>query len=169
LIVSIIVAMDRQGGIGKENRLPWRLSADLKRFKELTMGHYLILGRKTFESIGKPLPGRTMIVVSRDRQYRAAACLTAHSVEDALDLAASAGESEAFIGGGAEIYRAALPMVDRIYLTEVEAEVGADTFFPEFDRSSWRETRTETQPADEKNQFATVFRLLELERNRKSE
>jgi dihydrofolate reductase len=164
LIVSIIVAMDRQGGIGKENRLPWRLSSDLKRFKELTMGHHLIMGRKTFESIGKPLPGRTMIVVSRDPEYRPADCLTAHSVEEALDVAASAGEGEAFIGGGAEIYRSALPMADRIYLTEVEAEVGTDTFFPEFDRSRWRETKAGAQPADEKNQFATVFRVLEREK-----
>lgn len=167
MIVSIIVAMDSQGGIGKDNRLPWRLSSDLKRFKELTMGHHLILGRKTFESIGRPLPGRTMIVVSRNAEYRAADCIIAHSVEQALQLAAAAGESEAFVGGGAEIYRAALPSADRIYLTEVEAAVAADTFFPELDRSGWRETKTVTQSADEKNQFATVFRVLERDENRK--
>src|SRR5262245_52323986 len=104
VLVSIIVAMDRKAGIGADNKLPWRLSADLKRFRELTMGHHIIVGRKTFESIGKPLPGRRMIVVTRDRSYEAEGCDVVHSVQDAIELARGRGESEAFICGGAEIY-----------------------------------------------------------------
>jgi dihydrofolate reductase len=133
VIVSIIAAMDRKCGIGVDNKLPWRLSADLKRFRELTMGHHIIVGRKTFESIGRPLPGRRMIVVTRDRNYKAEGCDLAHSVEDATRLARERGESEVFICGGAEIYAQSIGIVGRMYLTFVGAEVAADTFFPEFD------------------------------------
>src|SRR5262245_19431260 len=124
--------MDRNRGIGVANRLPWRLSADLKRFRDLTMGHHIIVGRKTFESIGRPLPGRRMIVVTRDRSYRAEGCEVAHSIEDATRLARERGETEIFICGGAEIYAQSIGIVDRMYLTLVDAEVAADTFFPAF-------------------------------------
>ncbi len=163
----MIVAMDANRGIGVGNRLPWRLPADLKRFRELTMGHHLVVGRKTFESIGKPLPGRRMIIVTRDRDYRTEGCLVARSISEALDLAKERGESEVFIGGGAEIYAQTLGLADRIYLTSVDVEVEADAFFPEWDESEWIEQEHELHPADEKNQYPLTFKvLLRKQRNR---
>ena len=160
MIVSIIAAMDKQRGIGIENRLPWRLSADLKRFRELTMGHHIIVGRKTYESIGKPLPGRQMIVITRDTEFKADGCTVCHSLTEALELARSRGESEAFICGGAQIYQQSIPLADRLYLTFVEAEIAADTFFPKFDQQDWSERESVFHPADEKNQFPFTFKLL---------
>ena len=160
MIISIIVAMDRNRGIGIENRLPWRLSADLKRFRELTMGHHLIVGRKTYESIGKPLPGRQMIVVTRDPDYRAEGCSIAHSLDESIDIAAARGENEVFICGGAEIYREALGKAHRLYLTQVDAEVDADTFFPEIDWSQWIEKERISHGADDKNQYSFIFKIL---------
>ena len=160
MIISIIAAMDRNRGIGVDNKLPWRLSADLKRFRELTMGHHIIVGRKTFESIGRPLPGRRMIVVTRDGNYKAEGCDVAHSVEDAINLARERGESELFICGGGEIYSQSIGIADRMYLTFVDAEVAADTFFPEFDQREWSERESFYQPADEKNQYAFNFKLM---------
>src|SRR5499426_1224906 len=126
VIVSIIAAMDRKRGIGVDNKLPWKLSADLKRFRDLTMDHHIIVGRKTFESIGRPLPGRQTIIVTRDRNYRWEGCLVVHSVEEAISLAQSRGESEVFVCGGSEIYERSLPMAERIYLTLVDSDVVAD-------------------------------------------
>ena len=160
MIVSLIVAMDRNRGIGLYNRLPWRLSADLKRFRELTMGHHMIVGRKTFESIGRPLPGRQTIVVTRNNNYLVEGCFVVHSVEDAISLARSKGESEVFVCGGAEIYTKSLHLADRLYLTLVDAEVAADTFFPEWSESQWVEQESVPHPADEKNQFPFVFKRL---------
>jgi dihydrofolate reductase len=160
VIVSIIAAMDRKRGIGLDNQLPWRLSADLKRFRDLTMGHHIIVGRKTFESIGRPLPGRQMIVVTRDRNYKADGCDVAHSIEDAIELARERGESEVFICGGAEIYAQSIEVADRMYLTFVDAEVAADAFFPEFDEREWSERESVYQPADEKNQYPFTFKIL---------
>jgi dihydrofolate reductase len=160
MIVSIIAAMDRKRGIGVGNKLPWRLSADMKKFRELTMGHHIIVGRKTFESIGRPLPGRRMIVVTRDRNFKAEGCDIAHSVEDAIELARGRGESEVFICGGAEIYAQTIGVADRLYLTLVDAEIAADTFFPDFDESEWSERESFYLPADEKNQYPFTFRLL---------
>jgi len=161
VIISLLVAMDERRGIGKDGKLPWRLSSDMKRFRELTMGHHIIVGRKTFESIGKPLPGRQTIVVTRNASYSGEGCLIAGSVQEAIDLAEARGETEAFVIGGADIYAQALDVADRIYLTAVHAEVDADTFFPEFNRSPWTEKECTYQPADEKNQHACTFRLLE--------
>ncbi|HWQ31842.1 MAG TPA: dihydrofolate reductase [Blastocatellia bacterium] len=160
MIVSLIVAMDERRGIGFEGRLPWRLSADLKRFKALTMGHHLIAGRKTYESIGRPLPGRTMIIVTRDPDYQAEGCLIAHSVDEALALARARGETEAFIIGGAEIYAQTLERADRLYLTQVHAITDADVFFPAFDESAWREQEVSPHEAGEKNQYPSTFKLL---------
>jgi dihydrofolate reductase len=159
VIVSIIAAMDKKRGIGVDNKLPWRLSADLKRFRDLTMGHHIIVGRKTFESIGKPLPGRRMIVVTRDRYFKADGCDVAYSIEDAIELARERDESEAFICGGAEIYAQTIGVADRMYLTSVDAEVAADAFFPEFDEREWVERESFYQPADEKNQYPFTFRV----------
>lgn len=160
MIVSILVAMDERRGIGKDNGLPWRLSADLKRFRELTMNHHIVVGRKTFESIGKPLSGRVMIVVTRDKSYRPTDCLVADSVEKAVSLARERNESELFICGGAAVYRESLALADRIYLTLVHAEVDADAFFPEFDSNDWIETESEFHEANEKNQYPFTFKLL---------
>ncbi|MDQ3011132.1 MAG: dihydrofolate reductase [Acidobacteriota bacterium] len=159
-MISLIVAMDKKRGIGLGNQLPWRLSADLKRFRELTMGHHIIAGRKTFASIGKPLSGRQMIVVTRARNFHAEGCLVSHSLEEAIQTARARNESELFIIGGAEIYGQSFALADRIYLTLVDAEVEADTFFPEFDEHGWCEREAVFHPADEKNQFPFTFKLL---------
>jgi len=140
--ISIIAAVARNGVIGRGNRLPWHLPEDLKRFRALTMGHHVIMGRKTWESIGRVLPGRTMVVVSRNPGYGVAGCLIAHSLEEALGLCGD--DREVFIIGGAEIYRQALPMAGRIYLTRIEQEVAGDTYFPAFDMVEWSETSRES-------------------------
>jgi dihydrofolate reductase len=160
VIVSLIVAMAENRAIGHRGALPWKLSADLARFKRLTTGHHIIMGRKTYESIGRPLPGRTSVVVTRRPDFAAASCLVAHSLDEALRLARERGEREAFVIGGAEIYRAALPLADRLYLTLVEAHPEADTFFPEFDESEWSRGEEEFVAADERNQYATRFVTL---------
>jgi len=161
VIVSLIVAMDEQGGIGKDGQIPWHLSADLKRFKALTMGHHLIMGRITCESIGRALPGRTSIVLSRAADFRYPSCLIVDSLEDALDLAESRGESEVFIIGGGQIYSLALPFADRIYLTLVHVQINCDVLFPKIDKSQWAEVERVFHPVDEKNQYSSTFQLLE--------
>ena len=161
MIISLIVAMDEKRGIGKAGRLPWRLSSDLKRFRELTMGHHLIVGRKTFESIGKPLEGRQMIVVTRHVDFKPSGCIVTHSIDAALELARKRVENEAFVIGGGQIYAQTLGFADRLYLTQVHAEIDADTFFPEFSQDSWIETQTIRHEPDEKNQYAFTFKLLE--------
>lgn len=163
MIISLIVAMDEKRGIGKAGNLPWRLSSDLKRFRELTMGHHLIVGRKTFDSIGKPLPGRQTIVVTRNRIFRPGGCIVVGSVAEALELARERGETEVFIIGGAEIYSQALDVADRVYLTQVHVEADADTFFPDLNLNEWIEKQTTYQPADDKNQYAFTFKVLERE------
>ena len=159
MIVSIIVAMDENGGIGLEGRVPWRLSTDLKLFKQATMGHHLILGRKTYESIGKPLPGRKMVVVSHQKDYQAPDCTIVHSFEEALDLARTSGETEAFVGGGAEIYTQALPLADCIYLTRVHAAAEVDTFFPEFDETEWEVQENLEYPAGEEDEYGFRYEV----------
>lgn len=159
--VSLIVALAENGTIGRDGDLPWRLSADLKRFKRLTMGHHLLMGRKTFESIGRALPGRTTIVVSRGRPELPDGVHLAQSVEAGLELARAAGEEELFVAGGAEIFAATLGLADRLYLTRVEAEIDGDTFFPVYEASEWREISSETRGADERNQYPTTFMVLD--------
>jgi dihydrofolate reductase len=161
VIISLLVAMDEKRGIGKGGRLPWRLSSDLKRFKALTMGHHIVVGRKTFESIGRPLPGRRTIVVTRNPGLTPEGCLIAGSVQEAIGIAKANGENEAFVIGGGDIYAQAIDVADRIYLTQIHTEVDADTFFPELDLDSWVEKESSYQPADEKNEHAFTFKLLE--------
>ena len=165
MIISLIVAMDRNRGIGIDGRIPWHLSDDLRLFKRLTMGHTLIQGRVTWESIGRPLPGRRMVVLTRQEDYRVpegvAVC---SSLDAALELARRAGDEEAFIGGGEGVYREALPHADRIYLTHVDAFVRADTHFPEIDRSEWEVEVLVEQPADGRNDYD--FRTERLDRKR---
>ncbi len=136
--ISLIVAMAQNRTIGLNNTLPWRCPEDLKHFKALTMGHHMIMGRKTFDSIGKPLPGRTTVVVTRDRALQIEGCLVAHSLQEAI--AACTGDTEAFIVGGAELYAQALPLVDTLYITEMQQVVAGDAHFPDFDRKVWCET-----------------------------
>lgn len=139
--MSIIVAMAKNRTIGINNTLPWRCPEDLKHFKALTMGHHMIMGRKTFESIGKPLPGRTTVVVTRDRELNIEGCLVAHSLPDAL--AACSNDSQIFIVGGAEIYAQAMPLVDTLYITEIQQDVTGDAHFPHVDKSAWLEVARE--------------------------
>jgi len=162
--ISLIVAMDRHGGIGFEAQLPWRLSADLRRFRALTLGHHLLLGRRTWESIGRPLPGRQLIVLSRQGEYSlppAPDCFLVHSLDEGLALAERHGETELFIGGGAELYRLTLPLAHRLYLTEVATDGPADTFFPPWNPREWREVEVDSHPADDRNQFPVRFRTLD--------
>ena len=161
MIISLIAAMDEQRGTGLKGRLPWRLSSDMKRFRELTMGHHIIVGRKTFESIGKPLPGRQTIIVTRNSEFRAEGCFVVHSLEEALDLARSRGESEAFVCGGSQIYTEAVLEAQRFYLTVVHARVESDTFFPDWDESGWKEKYSSRHDADDKDEYASTFAVLE--------
>jgi dihydrofolate reductase len=158
---SIIVAVSENGVMGRRGELPWRLSADLQRFKSLTMGHAVLMGRKTFESIGRPLPGRRMIVVTRQDDYRAEGVELVHSLKEGFRRAAEQGEIEVFVIGGAEIFREALPKVDQLYFTRVHATFEGDTFFPPLDLKMWRPVSSESQIADVKNQYATTFEVYE--------
>jgi dihydrofolate reductase len=158
--VSIIVAVADNGVIGRGGALPWHLSADLKRFKALTMGHHLVMGRKTFESIGRVLPGRKFIVVTRNRDLVFPEVLSAGSVESALMLAQD--DAEIFIAGGAEIYEQSLHRADVMYLTRVHAEPDGDVTFPEFDDvNEWRLADSEHFEADEKNEHPYSFLTYE--------
>lgn len=157
--ISLVVAMARNRVIGRNNALPWRLSEDLRRFKATTLGKPILMGRKTFESIGKPLPGRRNIVLTRDPAWRAEGVDVVRSVEEALRKAGDAPELAVI--GGAEVYRLVLPLAQRIYLTRVEADVSGDTSFPEIDFAQWREQQTGTQPADERNQYPATFLTLD--------
>jgi dihydrofolate reductase len=135
--INVIAAMARNRVIGINNTLPWRLPADLQHFKALTMGHHIVMGRKTYESIGKPLPGRTTVIVTRDANYRVAGCLTATSIDAAI--AACGEDPDIFFVGGAELYAQILPRADRLYLTEIQAEYDGDAHFPPFDHGIWQE------------------------------
>jgi dihydrofolate reductase len=152
---SLIVAMSENRVIGRDGRLPWRLSADLQRFKRLTMGHHLVMGRKTWDSIGRPLPGRTSIVITRDPAFRAGEALVAHSIDQVAGLAS--GADQVFFIGGAEIYRQVLPFVERIYMTLVRAHIDGDTFFPAWDPHRWRLVESVSGQADERNQYDYDF------------
>jgi dihydrofolate reductase len=158
--LSLIVAVARNGVIGKDNRLPWHIPEDLKRFRALTMGHHIIMGRRTWESIGRPLPGRTSIVVTRDRNYSAPGAKVVHSLADAV--AACAGDDEAFVIGGAEIYREALPQAERIYLTEVLADYPGDVWFPPLG-TEWREVCRE-QPRHNAAAVGVAYVIYERRR-----
>ncbi|GAB4116126.1 MAG: dihydrofolate reductase DfrA [Sideroxydans sp.] len=139
--LSIIVAMAKNRTIGVNNTLPWRCPEDLKHFKTLTMGHHMIMGRKTFDSIGKALPGRTTVVVTRDRNLKIEGCLVAHSLQDAIKLCST--DAEIFIVGGADIYAQSLALADSLYITEIQQDVQGDAHFPEFDKNIWQETSRE--------------------------
>lgn len=158
--ISIVAALARNRAIGRDNTMPWRLPEDLKRFKRLTMGHAVIMGRKTFESIGSPLPGRSNIVITRSRDWSPSGCVVVHSLEAALT---ASGESrEAFVIGGAQIYALAIPYTQHLYMTEIERDFEGDTFFPEIDRSHWREVSRERRVSGGADAFDYAF--VEYER-----
>ena len=161
MMLSIIVAMDQKGVIGVNNTLPWRLSADLKNFKAITMGKPVVMGRKTWESIGKPLPGRDNVIITRNQDYHVDGCIVCHSLDEALQRYAQV--PEIMIIGGRDIFSAALDKADRIYLTDVHADVVGDTWFPVFDRSEWQQINRQDFAADEKNEYP--FSIVTLERS----
>ena len=157
---SLVVAMSRNGVIGRNNQLPWRLPADLAFFKRTTMGHPVIMGRRTYESIGKPLPGRLNIVVTHRKDFPAPGCTVVHSMDEAYRAAGDAAEVS--IIGGSAIFEEALPKADTVFLTEVDADVEGDVYFPSFDRNRFRETELERHAADERHAYP--FRILRLDR-----
>lgn len=163
MIISIVAAVDQKGGIGRDNRLPWHLSDDLKHFRRLTMGHHVLMGRKTYESSQGKMPGRKFIVLSRSAGFQAPDAKIVSSLEAGIKFAQAAGETELFIIGGAQVFAQALPIADHLYYTEVHADANADTFFSILDRSQWKEISRRDFPAGPKNDFPfTIFELEKL-------
>jgi len=159
--ISLIAAVADNGVIGQQGDLPWRLPADMRYFRRATMGKPVLMGQITYESIGKPLKGRTTIVLSDDPGFGADGCLVVRSIDAALAAAAEGGADELMIAGGASVYAQLLPRADRLYLTWVHAAIDGDTRFPDFDADAWRETSREERPADEKNPHSVSFVVLE--------
>jgi dihydrofolate reductase len=159
-MISLIVAMSLNRVIGRDNAVPWHLPAELKLFKSLTMGHHIVMGRRTWESINRLLPGRQTVIVTRNPAYRVSGALVAHSLEQAI--AACGDDPEIFVIGGADIFREAFSVASRIYLSIVYAEIEGDTYMPEWDGSEWRETSRTAYAADEKNTYD--FMLIVYER-----
>lgn len=170
MTISLVVAMSENGVIGREGGLPWRLSTDLKRFKAITMGKPVVMGRKTWDSIGRPLPGRLNIVISRDATFSAPGVTTAGSLEEALTLGrAEAGpEGEICVIGGGEIFRETLPLADILYVTHVAADVEGDVYFPGIDAVHWRAISQENVAAGEKDMYPTRYVVYERQRPRKA-
>ena len=160
--VSVIVAMSRNGVIGDHGRIPWHLPAELQRFKRITMGHHIVMGRKTWESIGRLLPGRRSVIVTRNPDYAVPGAIVTDSLRAAIAICLY--DEEVFVIGGAEVFREALPIANRIYLTVVDAEVPGDTVMPEIDFNDWQATDTEAIPADDRNPFAFNFTRYERKR-----
>ncbi|ALC81344.1 MULTISPECIES: dihydrofolate reductase [Bacillus] len=157
--VSIIVAMDKNQVIGKDNKLPWRLPRELQYVKKTTMGCPIIMGRKNYESIGRPLPGRRNIILTREKDYSAEGCEIVHSVEDVFKTCE--GEEEIFIFGGEQIYRLFLPYTEKLYITKIHYEFEGDTFFPEIDWNEWEEVSSLQGITDEKNPYTYYFHVYE--------
>lgn len=162
--IALIWAMARNRVIGRANALPWRLPADMQHFRRLTLQHPVLMGRRTFESLRRPLADRTNIIISRDPTYSAPGCLVAHTIDEAVTTATShlpADDPQLFVIGGENLYSQMLPRANRLYVTLVEADVDGDARFPEFDWSEWREIERQRHPADEKNPYACTFVTLE--------
>lgn len=159
-MISLIVAMDQNRVIGKNNKLPWHLPADLQYFKKVTMGHPIVMGRKTFESIGRVLPGRENVIVTRNQEFKAEGCVVLHDIAQ-IKMFADNHEEEVFVIGGAEIFKEILPFTDRLYITEIHEIFEGDTFFPEIDENEWDEISTNPGNIDEKNRFAHDFIILQ--------
>ena len=164
MILSFIAALSRNRVIGKNNDLPWSLPDDMKYFMQTTKGHYVIMGRKNYDSIPdkfRPLPNRTNIVVTHQKEFQAPGCVVVHSLEDGIDRARKANEQEAFIIGGAEIFRQGFALSQRLYLTEINGEVDGDIYFPEWNPSDWKEVSRRHHPTDERHAFAFDFVVYE--------
>lgn len=161
MIISCIVAVDRNNVIGHKNKMPWHLSADLKYFRKTTTGHCIILGRKNFESIGRPLPNRTNIIVTRNKNFFHSGCIIADSPEKALSEAFKLNESEVFITGGAEIYNQTIDYWERLYITEIDAEYHGDTFFPAIDFSKWQLISNVSVESSVENEHKLNFKVYE--------
>jgi len=160
MIISMIAALTKNRVIGKNNDLPWKLPDDMKFFMETTKGHHVILGRKNYDSIPprfKPLPNRTNIVVTRQKNFHAPGCIVVDSVEKGLKIAKENNEREAFIIGGAEIYKLGLPYADRLYLTEIDADIDGDTYFPKIDETKWRESSRIHHSKDDRHAYSFDF------------
>jgi dihydrofolate reductase len=160
--VSLIVAMAKNRVIGVNNTLPWHLPADLKNFKALTMGHHIVMGRKTYESIGKPLPGRTSVMVTRNANYAPLGVVVVNSL--AAAISACGDDEEIFVIGGAELYRQSITLADRIYLTEIDADLSGDAYFPELDHKLWKEAGRDSHAPDEKNRYSYDFVIYDRNR-----
>ncbi len=161
MIVSAILAMSKNRVIGKDNKIPWHLTADLKYFKRTTLNHHIIMGRKTFLSIGKPLPKRTNIVLTRNPFFVASNIIATSSIDEALSIAQNNEETEVFIIGGGEIYRQSMPYWDKVYITLIDLEVEGDVFFPELDKNEWQLISEDPHEADEKNEYNYTFLVYE--------
>ena len=160
MVISAIVATAKNNVIGKGNNIPWYLPADLKYFKRTTLNHHIIMGRKCFQSIGHPLPKRTNIVISRNPFFIASNCLMANSIESALEIAQTNGETEAFIIGGGQIYEQSQMYWDKIYLTEVDTSIEeGEVFFPKIDEKDWQLISAKAHQADEKNEYDYIFKI----------
>jgi dihydrofolate reductase len=159
--VSLIAAVAENGVIGNAGDLVWRLPADMRFFRQTTTGHHVVMGRKTWESIGKPLRDRTNVIITRKMDFDAPGCVVVHSLEEALSIARAAGETEAFVIGGSEIYAMALPIADRLYLTRIHESFDGDTVFPDIDAAHWVEANREEHEPDEKNAYRYAFTVLE--------
>ncbi len=160
-MISCIVATAKNNVIGKDNDIPWYLPADLKYFKKITSGHHIIMGRKCYQSIGKPLPNRTNIIVTRDPFFLSSNCLVAHSIEEALNLAYANGEQEAFIIGGGMIYEQTANLWDRLYITEVDLDVDGEIYFPKLDYNQWTLKSSDKHSPDDKNEHHYSFNIWE--------
>jgi dihydrofolate reductase len=165
MIVSAIVATAKNNVIGKDNNIPWYLPDDLKYFKAKTLDHHIIMGRKSYESIGHPLPKRTNIIVTRNPYFIATNCLIVHTVEEGLEIAQENGEEEVFIIGGAHIYALSLPYLDRLYITEVDLEVEGDVYFPNFDMDEWDLVSEDPRKASGKNEHDYTFKIYERQKS----
>ncbi|WP_347156452.1 dihydrofolate reductase [Pontibacter chitinilyticus] len=162
-MIALVVAVAENNVIGKDNQLIWHLPADLKHFKQITMGHPILMGRKTYESIGKPLPGRTSLIITTQMGYTAADCIVVHTLQEAFEKALELDE-QVYLIGGAEIYKQALPQVDTIYLTRLHHQFEGDTYFPELHENEWQVVSEEKHAPDEKNKYSYSF--LELRRRK---
>ena len=162
--ITLIAAAGENGVIGRDGGMPWHLPADLAYFKRVTMGKPLLMGRRTYESIGRPLPGRLNLVLSRNPDYRPEGCRRVGSLEEAVRQAVSSGARELMVAGGGGVYAEALPIADRVLLTRIHATPSGDTYFPELDPDEWEEVSREERPADDRNPVVLTF--LELVRRR---
>lgn len=163
MIISVIAAYSKNFAIGFDNKMLWHLSDDFKNYKKITSGHCLVMGRKTFESIGKPLPNRTSIIITRNLNYKAPeGCHIVYSLEEAIAKAKALGETECFINGGAEIYKQSISFINKAYITDVDCEIDhADAFFPKINFDTWKMIESFHHPKDGKNEYSWTFNVFE--------